>query len=379
MQNEGYDPSTHTDPIKNNIGWYYAKGAAAYEENDQAKAEINDINAKVYANDPSIQELYDQGKAKSFANFELTLKDIGIQPNDHKYMESESAPVGLEIVKQNTGKVFTESDGAVVYDGEKVGLHTRVFITSKGLPTYEAKDLGLTELKNRDYPNAARSIIITANEQAEYFKVMLAALAEINPQAAAKTTHRTHGFVSLSTGKMSSRTGNVYSAISLIVDVEAVAHQKFPDASRDTLVGAIKYAFTKHRIGGDITYDVQESVSLEGNSGPYLQYAHARARSILTKAESQGGELAELQAGERSLLRKITEYSEVVDKAVAELMPHHICTYLYELAQSFNSFYEHNRVIGDDRQSVRLSLVQHYADTLKDGLNILGISAPDRM
>jgi arginyl-tRNA synthetase len=178
---------------------------------------------------------------------------------------------------------------------------------------------------------------------------------------------------------MSSRSGNVYSALSLIVDVETVAHQKFPETSHDTLIGAIKYAFTKHRIGGDITYDVEESVSLEGNSGPYLQYAHARARSVLAKADTPAGEFAELEASERSLLRKITEYTEVVDKAVQELMPHHICTYLYELAQTFNSFYEHNRVIGDARQAARLQLVEHYADTLKSGLNLLGITAPDRM
>jgi arginyl-tRNA synthetase len=104
----------------------------------------------------------------------------------------------------------------VVYEGEKVGLHTRVFLTSRGLPTYEAKDLGLAELKAQDYPQAARSIIITAHEQAEYFKVMLAALAEIDKPTASKTTHLAHGFLSLKTGKMSSREGNVYAAMDLL-------------------------------------------------------------------------------------------------------------------------------------------------------------------
>jgi arginyl-tRNA synthetase len=110
-----------------------------------------------------------------------------------------------------------------------------------------------------------------------------------------------------------------------------------------------------------------------------LQYAHARARSILAKAEQANSELNGLEPAERSLLRKITEYTEVVERATAELMPHHICTYLYELAQNFNSFYEHNRVIDDPRQAVRLTLVGHYADTLKNGLNLLGITAPERM
>jgi arginyl-tRNA synthetase len=149
--------------------------------------------------------------------------------------------------------------------------------------------------------------------------------------------------------------------------------------SEDTILAAVKYAFAKNRMGGDIAYDPKESIALEGNSGPYLQYAHARARSILAKAPEATAELTGLTADERSLLRKITEYTETVERTTAELMPHHICTYLYELAQKFNQFYEHNRVIDDERQAVRVRLVAHYADTLKNGLNLLGITAPDRM
>ena len=157
----------------------------------------------------------------------------------------------------------------------------------------------------------------------------------------------------------------------------------FPGTSHDTLLGAIKYTFTKHRMGGDIVYDVNESVSLDGNSGPYLQYAHARARSILRKTETTGignrSAVTELLAGERSLVRKLTEYPEVVDKAVAELMPHYISTYLYELAQAFNRFYEGNRVIGDEREAIRVGLIEVYAKTLQAGLSILGIAAPEKM
>ncbi|HLC91582.1 MAG TPA: DALR anticodon-binding domain-containing protein, partial [Candidatus Saccharimonadales bacterium] len=152
-------------------------------------------------------------------------------------------------------------------------------------------------------------------------------------------------------------------------------------------LGAVKYAFLKNRTGGDIIYDPEESVSLQGNSGPYLQYAHARAFSILAKTKKeQRAESREqsfqgepLEAGERNLARKIGEYSEVVDRAVGELMPHHICTYLYDLAQTFNRFYEDNRVIDDPREAVRLHLVQAYADVLKNGLSLLNIAAPEKM
>lgn len=179
------------------------------------------------------------------------------------------------------------------------------------------------------------------------------------------------------------------------------------------MLSAVKYAFAKARIGGDIVYNPTESIALEGNSGPYLQYAHARARSILGKAqnatparsagasEERAGEsgmmtseatsspeegrvpldqkMKELLPDERLLTRKLTEYPEVIEKATAELMPHHICTYLYELAQEFNRFYEKNRVIGDEREVLRLDLIRSYANTLKDGLNLLGIYAPERM
>jgi arginyl-tRNA synthetase len=366
--------------VEGDIGLFYAKGAKAYDEDPQAHERIDIINAKIYAQDLSIKELYEEGKEQSFASFDETLNELHIK-TDQRYLESQSADVGVTIVKQHIGKVFSESEGAIVYEGEKVGLHTRVFITGKGLPTYEAKDLGLTELKNKDYPNAARSIIITAHEQAEYFKVMLAALKEINADLADKTQHLSHGFVSLSSGKMSSRTGEVYNAVSLLADVEELAQKLYPNTSHDTQLGAIKYTFLKHRLGGDLIYDVEESVSLEGNSGPYLQYAHARACSILGKASGEGStEISSgFESGERSLARKISEYPEVVDKAVAELAPHLICTYLYELAQVFNRFYEHNRVIGDERQVQRLALVRKYSNTLKTGLELLGIAAPEKM
>ena len=378
MQQAKINLDSSVDAVKNNVGIYYAAGAAAYEDSPEAKAAIDQLNEQIYGSDPEIKNLYDWGKQSSFANFDQTLKVLGIK-TDKRYLESQTAPAGIKTVEANTGKVFEQSEGAIVYKGEKAGLHTRVFITSKGLPTYETKDLGLVELKNHDYPNAERSIIITANEQAEYFKVMLAALAEISKELAAKTTHLTHGFVNLSTGKMSSRKGNVYSAISLMLDAETEAKKLYPESAESVYLAAVKHAFLKNRLGSDITYDLNETISLEGNSGPYLQYAHARACSILAKAKAEPKSSTELESGERSLARKISEFPEVVQVATVELMPHHICTYLYELAQTFNRFYENNRVIDDPREGLRLQLVEQYANVLKAGLHLLNIEAPERM
>jgi len=217
-------------PAGEELGKYYSAGAQAYEQNQSVVKEIVEINRHIYdKDDQNINHLYEEGKRASFEYFDRILNLLNIR-NDRRYLESESADKGLELVRQHVGEVFKESDGAIIYDGEKVGLHTRVFITSKDLPTYETKDLGLAELKNSDYPDTTRSIIITAHEQSEYFKVMLAALSEIDEQLAKKTTHLSHGFLSLSTGKMSSRTGEVYSAQSLLGDVQEEAKRLYDRA-----------------------------------------------------------------------------------------------------------------------------------------------------
>jgi arginyl-tRNA synthetase len=275
--------------------------------------------------------------------------------------------------------VYKESDNAVVFEGEPYGLHTRVFINSHGLPTYEAKDVGLIMQKWQDY-HFDRSVIITGNDINEYMKVVLKSIEQFAPDLVARTTHFTHGNVKLAGGvKMSSRKGNILRA----VDVLEAAHDANKAASgRDdeqAVLGAVKYAFLKQRIGADLIYDPAESVSLEGNSGPYLQYAHARARSILRKAGTTETGITDLDPLERSLARKISEYPEVLDKAVAELLPHLICTYLYELAQAFNRFYEHAKVVGDPREATRLQLVGLYADVLRHGLELLGIVAPEQL
>ncbi|MCA9324190.1 arginine--tRNA ligase, partial [Candidatus Saccharibacteria bacterium] len=269
-----------------------------------------------------------------------------------------------------------ESDGAVVFDGEARGLHTRVFINNEGLPTYEAKDVGLSLTKWNDY-HADQSIIITANEQAQYMQVVIKAIEQFEPDAARTTKHLTHGVVKLSGGvKMSSRKGNILSAFDILQ-----AAREAGDSSEETMLAAVKYALIKNRIGGDIVYDPKESIATEGNSGPYLQYAHARAKSILRKSEAQTPKIdtTQLEAGERTLVRKLAQFADTVELATTELAPHHICTYLYELAQEFNRFYEQNKVIGDVREAERLWLVSCYADTLNNGLSLLGIHAPEQM
>ncbi|HET7320048.1 MAG TPA: arginine--tRNA ligase [Candidatus Saccharimonadales bacterium] len=362
----------------------YVHGNNAYEEDEDAKAKIIELNKRVYQfheqddHDSPLAQIYWTCRQWSYEYFNRFYDHIGSH-FEKFYPESETAPIGLATVREHTPGVYQESDGAIVFDGEKHGLHTRVFINSQGLPTYEAKDVGLIMKKWQDY-HFDKSVVITGNDIVEYMKVVLKSIEQFQPELAQRSTHLTHGIVKLAGGvKMSSRLGNILRATD-VLDAAGEANKAIRgQEDMRTVLGAVKYAFLKQRIGGDIIYDPKESVSLEGNSGPYLQYAHARARSILRKTDSQPTELNELQEDERSLVRKISEYPEVVEKAVDEMMPHHVCTYLYELAQTFNRFYEHNRVIGDQREQARLSLVQKYADTLQVGLELLGISAPEQM
>ena len=371
------------------LGFYYAKGAKAFAEDKQIKAAIQGINESIYKQDrDDVNAIYKAGTELSFKQFDQIFDRIGVK-FDKRYLESLDIEIGLEMVKKNIGKVFKKSDGAIVYEGEKVGLHTRVFINSRGLPTYETKDLGLAQSKESDFPKATLYLVLTGSEQAEYFKVMLAALAEINPSLAKKTRNINNGLLSLSTGKMSSRTGDVYTAEKLLDDVETAIAKQYPDSKvkEDVFMASIRYTFLSQRVGSSIVFDTQQSVSLEGNSGPYIQYAHARGLSIMEKASTMDEKLEKslkvasipLEKSERLLASKISEFSEVVERSVEELMPHHICNYLYELAQEFNRFYEKNRVIDDPRMFTRLVLVKSYTEVLKSGLNLLGIPTPMHM
>jgi arginyl-tRNA synthetase len=364
----------------------YVEGNKAYEESEETKQQIVELNKRVYqlhANkdkESNFAKIYWTCRTWSYEAFDAFYQRLGTKMERY-YPESEVADEGLRLVNEQIGKVFEKSDGAVIFKGETHDLHTRVFINREGLPTYEAKEVGLIVRKHEDY-NYDRSIVITANEQEQYMAVTLKAIEQFMPELAKATTYMPHGMVRLAGGKMSSRLGNIVTATE-VLDMTAEANKAMHGKDDEIAsIGAIKYAFLKSRIGGDITYDPKESVSLEGNSGPYLQYAHARAKSILSKAGEISPRLPEdvkLEESERTLAQKLSTFSEVIDAATNELMPHYVCTYLYELAQVFNRFYESAKVIGDERQDLRLSLVNIYADRLCQGLTMLGIAAPDKM
>jgi len=370
------------------ISQCYVAGAQAYEQDENAKAEIDELNKTIYAfhaqdeHTSPLAQIYWATRQWSFDYFDAFYKLINVDPMRY-YAESATAPTGMEVVKAQLEKgVLKLSDGAVVFEGdESKHLHTRVFITSKGLPTYETKDIGVIWLEKQDY-NFEHRYILTGNDQKEYMRVVFAAAEAFEPQLAGTMTHMTNGTVKFADGqKMSSRLGNVTRATDVIDIVREKIEQLVDEPSLvdSVTLGAIKYAFARYSLGGDIAFNIEETVSLTGNSGPYLQYAHARARRIIEKFDGEISLPTTVLPEDRALVRKLGEYSEVVSVAIKQLQPHLICNYLFELAQEFNRYYETNQVIGNELEAHRVSLVKLYAEKLKDGLSILGIDAPNAM
>lgn len=360
------------------IGSAYALGSNSYEDDENAQKEIQEINKSIYEEkDENLKKIYEWGRKVSLAHFEELYKVLGTKFDDY-FFESEVAQPAVTIVKKFLEKgIFEESDGAIVFKGENYDskLHTRVFLTKQGLPTYEAKDVAHAIRKYEKYP-ADLSVIVTANEQNEYFRVVLCALSKINEEVAKKTKHLGHGMLKLTTGKMGSRKGNVITGERLIEEVkEKVKGEEV------VAIGAIKYMILRQAIGSDIIFDIEKSVSTEGDSGVYLQYAHARANSILEKAGGRKAEPEVLENRETHEIEKMLyRFPEVVERAGAEYAPNHIATYLTELAAAFNNFYAHEPVLEESPESAhRLAIVRAFKIVMKNGLTILGIPAPEKM
>ena len=359
----------------------YAEGSRAYKEDEAAKKEIEELARQSFTReDPVYAAVYDTCFKWSFEGIDRIVKLIGNQPIQKRFLESDADVRGVPIVKKHTPAVFQHSDGAYVFPGSQYGSFDNVFVASNGQGLYGARDLGLMALKYEQY-HPEKSYIITGGEQEAYFRGVIAAAGLVWEDQKDVTKNIPTGLVKLTTGKMSSRDGDVVEVEWLFEKFREAIKARGGEPLDELIAGAMRYQFLKVKVGGDVVFDIEEAVSLSGNTGSYLQYAYARAKSILEKSSvlSPQSVVSELEPAERTLLRKIGEYSEVVERATSELMPHHLCTYLYELAQTFNRFYEHNRVIDDPRENLRIHLVSKYAQTLKNGLNLLGIHAPEKM
>jgi arginyl-tRNA synthetase len=372
------------------IGKAYAYGHEMYETDETAKQEIVEINKAVYAHDASVEDLYQKGRDASLKAFEEIYALLGTKFNEY-FFESQTLEAGRKLVEEGLEKgIFEKSNDAIVFPGEVYGLHTRVFITKEGVLTYEGKELGLAVLKMGRCA-FDESITITAIEQEQYFNVVFKALELLRPEFTGRFKHIHHGMMVLTTGKMSSRKGNVITGESLLSDMIFRAKEKVSERGTDApdeianavAVGAIKYMVLKQGTGKNITFDQEKSLSFEGDSGPYLQYTLVRAKSILEKARAENiqasfeGELPELTNFERLL----TRFPEKVLTALHEYGPQYITQYLTELSGAFNAWYAQEKIVdtNNPHASYKIALTKALSVVLENGLQTLGIPTPEKM
>lgn len=362
----------------------YQEGSKLYDEDKNVQKEIDDLNQKIYNQDSEITGLWNETRKYCLDFFKQFEKVLGISYEKY-YFESEVAEKGKEIVKKNIGKIFVESDGAIIFKGEKYGLHTRVFITKFGMPTYEAKDIGLNEEKSEITFDL--SIVATASEQNEYYKVVTKVSEIIFPKLKDKLKHLGFGLIHLKSGKMSSRTGEIIDAFGLVdlTTEEIVKKYKIDQQLAQTIgLAAIKYSFLKSDAYKNIIFDLDKSIAREGDSGPYLLYTYVRTQSVLAK--NSGIKAIDpqmtLNKEEKDILRLIYQFPEVIEAAAGRYSPHLIATYLFQLAHFFNFFYQKHPILKADestRREFRLALTKAVGKTIKDGLYLLGIETVEKM
>ncbi len=369
------------------LGDGYVRGNEDYENN---KEDIDKLNIKLYEKNPDIKEVYRRTRKWSLDYYDFFYRRFYTK-FDKLYFESEVDEKGKKIVLKNIGKVFDESEGAIIFDGEKYGLHKRVFVTKEGYPTYEGKEMALGKQQYTDF-KFDRKVHVVANEQAGYFQVVIKAKEMLFPELKDKEIHLSMGMVNLVGKKMSSRKGVVIRVDDLIDEIKQMVDKIMKDKreEKDTesikeiiTIGAIKYSMLKTAPGSNVLFDLKKSIDIKGNSGPYLQYTYARTQSVINKLKTKGNNIqsddASLNDEERELVRMFIKFPEVIEEAIGKYAPNLICNYLFSLAQSYNNFYNTHKIIGDDNEKTRIKLTRSTGQILENGLNLLGIKAPKKM
>lgn len=379
------------------LGKCYAQGAQVFEEEDSAQEEIKEINKQIYTKEnPEINKLWQLGRTWSLEKFHEIYERLYTHFH-REYMESETLKYVEDAIKLAKEKgILKESQGAWIFDGSKYGLDTRVFLNSQGLPTYEGKELGLAELKTEEYGIVDLHIHNVAVEQKSFFAVTFKVKELLWPEAFKdKQYHNAYEFVGLKKGKMSSRKGNVVLGNDILNEAHTRIYQIVKNRENITNaeevaeiigVGAIKWSFLKISPFKYLAFDMEESINFEGDSGPYIQYSFARAKSILRSAEPydkvKDMENVLKEKEEVDVLRWLQRFPEVVENASIEYSPNYITSYLFELAQRFNSFYKNHSVLNaenPEERASRLMMTEAVSYVIKEGLNLLGVKTVEKM
>ncbi|HEQ65480.1 MAG TPA: arginine--tRNA ligase [bacterium] len=378
----------------------YIFASAQYKDNENAKEEIKRINEIIYKGEKSKEyDVYKELRKWSIKHQNEIFKKFGVK-YDREYPESEVFEDAIDYVKENCGegKPLKYDDGAIIFEGEKHGLHNWVFLTVQGFPTYSGKDLALAHKKVEEYPDIDKYYIFTSVEQNSYFAAVIKVIEMINPDLKGNFIHKGFGWVLADGKKSSSRLGNSFTALDLIRETtEAVSEQidkesDYTDGEiRDIIdkvsTGVIKFLILSHEFHKDFSFDLDSFTSFDGFTGAYVMYSYARINSIIDKAGFEIEKDIDLRDVldtdiEIELIKKLGEFPLVLERAVNMISTHGVCRYLYDLAQLFNNFYGVCPVLGaesEDLMKARLLLLDRVGIVLRRGLDLLGIDLVERM
>lgn len=354
--------------------------------------------------DPAILALWQKMNNWVYAGFAETYRSIGVH-FDKTYYESNTYLLGKDIIDEGlaTGVFYRKPDNSVWIDLTAEGLDHKLVLRADGTSVYITQDLGTTDLKVNDFHNN-RLIWVVGNEQDYHFNVLFAIMRRLGRPYANGLYHLSYGMVDLPSGKMKSREGTVVDADDLVQEVIDAAAQAADDAVKGDLndfsaaekadlfrmigLGALKYFLLKVDAQKRMTFNPVESVDVHGHTGPYIQYTHARIRSVLRKATGQGiavdslGQSAELDEIEQQLVFLLDTYLQRVAEAGADFAPSYIAQYTYELAKTYNQLFDRLSILKEpdlEKQQTRLVLSKIVAETIQQAMGLLGIDVPEKM
>ncbi len=380
-----------------------AKGLSTEEAKAQAPIllEAQDMLLKWEAGDAAVVSLWEQMNAWVYAGFEVTYKALGVN-FDSYYYESQTYLLGKSFIQEGLqkGVFIKKEDGSVWCDLTSDGLDEKIVLRADGTAVYMTQDIGTAIQRLKDFPDVGGMVYTVGNEQDYHFKVLFLILKKLGFDWAKNLTHLSYGMVDLPSGKMKSREGTVVDADDLIVEMASTAkeisqelgklegYSELEKAETYTTIGlgALKYFILKVDPKKRILFDPQASVDFQGNTGPFIQYTYARIQAILRKSpvETKDEPLLEyaLHDKEKSLLKQLQLFPEVIQQAASNYSPALVANYAYDLVKEFNSFYQNVSILGADSTSeirFRVQLSQAVATTIKNAFSLLGIQVPERM
>jgi len=387
-----------------------AEGISREEAEKRAKEEApliqeaHEMLVKWEQGDPEVRALWEKMNKWVYAGFDETYRALGVS-FDKIYYESETYLEGKAKVEEGLekGLFFRKEDNSVWADLTSDGLDQKLLLRSDGTSVYMTQDIGTADMRFRDYP-IDKMIYVVGNEQNYHFQVLSILLDRLGFKWGKELVHFSYGMVELPNGKMKSREGTVVDADDLIATMIAdatrlsedkvnklqdISEEEKAEIARIVGMGALKYFILKVDARKNMLFNPEESIDFNGNTGPFIQYTHARIRSILRKAEEKGITLPDtlsadmpVNAKETDLIQLLSEYASAVEQAGKDYSPSGIANYCYELTKQFNQFYHDFSILGADSEKerqVRLVLAANVAKTLKNGMRLLGIDVPERM